>query len=490
MKSHAKATLATLVWMLAALTVHADSMLAIEALQRYPWDGMVDLQCHVSNPYGASLQSFTATDEATGTTFPAKTLLTPVGTTVAEGDYLPAGDSRLVWNAAADLPKGWKSDRMTLTGEIRNYQTVVFNTSTYSSDGRQTFLSATAFSGNEVTYEVLSGPGTLDGNALTFTGGGVVVIRATQTGDGDWMPASATNTLTAPYMVVDLSSGSGASSYPVTYLGSAPSGGLNKDAYKKTQIALRRIGEGTFMMGSPTNELGRSSGGFSPRETQHKVTLTKPYYIGVFEVTQTQWRQVTGQAMKTNALMPAYSKEPYYSTGVVGYYGSIRGTNAGAKWPSSNAVDAGTFMGKLRSKTGVTFDLPTEAQWEYACRAGTTTALNSGKNLTDTGSCGNLAALGRYYYNGGGFVQMAVVGSYKANAWGLYDMHGNVAEVCLDWVKNDLGGSPMTDPVGPGSGSERIARGGGADDAAGNCRSAGRWMPCGPWGFRLACPAQ
>ena len=87
-------------------------------------------------------------------------------------------------------------------------------------------------------------------------------------------------------------------------------------------------------------------------------------------------------------------------------------------------------------------------------------------------------------------MQMAVVGSYKANAWGLYDMHGNVAEVCLDWVKNDLGGSPMTDPVGPGSGSERIARGGGADDAAGNCRSAGRWMPCGPWGFRLACPAQ
>ena len=146
-------------------------------------------------------------------------------------------------------------------------------------------------------------------------------------------------------------------------------------------------------------------------------------------------------------------------------------------------MDAESFLGILRAKTGLPFDLPTEAQWEYACRAGTETALNSGKNLTDKYECPNMAAVGRYWYNGGeeGLVDTscdtsagtAAVGSYLPNAWGLYDMHGNVWELCLDWDGSYDPGDAV-DPVGPASGSYRVLRGGGWGRYAQYCRSAGR----------------
>ncbi len=138
-------------------------------------------------------------------------------------------------------------------------------------------------------------------------------------------------------------------------------------------------------------------------------------------------------------------------------------------------------MGKLRAKTGLsTFDLPTEAQWEYACRAGTGTALSSGYNLTSTGSDPRMAEVGRYAYNGGSSwtqngntsVGTAKVGSYLPNSWGLYDMHGNVWEWCLDWY-GMLSGS-VTNPTGVASGSFRLLRGGSFDCYAWNCRSAAR----------------
>ena len=125
-------------------------------------------------------------------------------------------------------------------------------------------------------------------------------------------------------------------------------------------------------------------------------------------------------------------------------------------------------------RTSVTgLDLPTEAQWEYACRGGTTTALNSGKNLTNNPRCPNLAALARFGYNseggqggagvgdgkGGYNENHTTVGSYAANKWGLYDMHGNVWEWCLDW-NGSMPSSAVTDPKGPSSGESREIRGG------------------------------
>jgi formylglycine-generating enzyme required for sulfatase activity len=284
--------------------------------------------------------------------------------------------------------------------------------------------------------------------------------------------SAATNT----YLVVDLSGGVNAASYPVTYLSDVPAGGWT-DEYKTTKLVLRKIPAGTFVMGSPTDELGRKSD-----ETQHQVTLTKDFYIGVFEVTQRQFELVKDQKPSYFNNVTYYAKRPVEQ---VSYYRIREGFDSAISpnWPASNAVGAGSFMDKLRVKTGIpTFDLPTESQWEYACRAGTTTALNSGNNLTSTTNDGNMAMVGRYFFNGGyGSTSSSMLnlgtapaGNYLPNQWGLYDMHGNVGEWCLDWYDGGYPGT-VTDPVGAGFGSYRMIRGGWFESSSGACRSA---SPC------------
>ena len=162
-------------------------------------------------------------------------------------------------------------------------------------------------------------------------------------------------------------------------------------------------------------------------------------------------------------------------------FDDIRGASAGAGWPVNGNVDAASFMGTLRARTGRNFDLPTESQWEYAGRAGTATSMNSGYNLQTSNNDPHMSEVARYYFNSGsGNVTAdddtsrgtAKVGSYLPNQWGLYDIHGNVWEMCLDWYGKYPG--TMTDPAGAASSYGRVIRGGGWLYKASWCRVASR----------------
>ena len=253
------------------------------------------------------------------------------------------------------------------------------------------------------------------------------------------------------YMVINLSEGPTATHYPIRYSAKGPD--LDKDTCRTTELWLRRISAGKFIMGSPSGEVGRHSYDM----TQHEVTLTQAFYIGVFECTQRQWELVMGNnpSGKTGECRPVNCVS----------YVTIRGNDIEGSigWPQyGHAVDPSSFMGKLQAKTGLTFDMPTEAQWEYACRAGTTTALNSGKdwseeNMKEVERCAIDEGDGKGGYNSG----PTKVGSYLPNAWGLYDMLGNVWERCLDrWEANMTSMLPVEDSVGPEKGNDFVIRGG------------------------------
>jgi formylglycine-generating enzyme required for sulfatase activity len=184
---------------------------------------------------------------------------------------------------------------------------------------------------------------------------------------------------------------------------------------KDVKLEMVLIPAGKFKMGSPESEKGHSKA-----ETQHEVTLTKPFYIGKYEVTQEQWESVMGKN-------PSASK--------------------GAKLPVTQVSweDCQEFIKKLNAKTKGGYRLPTEAEWEYSCRAGTTTAYSFGDNLTKSDA--NI--------NG---ESTKAVGSYKPNAFGLYDLHGNVWEWCEDWY-GDYPEGAVTDSKGPGTGEYRVLRG-------------------------------
>jgi formylglycine-generating enzyme required for sulfatase activity len=187
-------------------------------------------------------------------------------------------------------------------------------------------------------------------------------------------------------------------------------------------------------MGSPANELGRYT-----NETQHQVTLTRDFYMQTTEVTQGQWQAVMG----TN---PSYF------------------TSCGSDCPVEvvSWEDVQDFITALNALTGENYTLPTEAQWEYAARSGSTTAMANG-NLSVI-NCSHDASLDGIGWYCGNAESTKPVAQKQANAWGLYDMHGNVLEYVQDWYQEDLGSNSATDPTGPSSmptsGALHVARGG------------------------------
>ena len=383
----------------AATSAAEVSVTNVVVHQRYPWNGMVDIDYEVvaDDPEADVWVCPNGVDADRGTMIPMLAL----SGDGANGAVKP-GTHRMTWNADADAPEY----------HTRNFQ-----------------VSMTAVVGASL------------------------------------------------YLVVDLSGGPEAESYPVRHSGTGPD--LADDGCRTTNLWLRLVPPGTFTMGSPTNELGRLSD-----EKEHEVTLSEPFYLAIFECTQKQYELVMGTNPSYFTNATCYATRPVEKVS----YNSLRGTLAGANWPAHRQVDEESFFGKLRSRTALEFDLPTEAQWEYACRAGTTTALNNGMNLTATNNCTNLSAVGRYQGNRSSSGSdssttdygTAEVGSCLPNAWGFYDMHGNVWEWCLDRYASNLGTAAVTDPEGASSNSNRVRRGGSWASDAQACRSAYRNDPKSP----------
>ena len=208
------------------------------------------------------------------------------------------------------------------------------------------------------------------------------------------------------------------------------------------KLEMILIPAGKFKMGGPGKD--------------HEVTLTKPFYMGKFEVTQEQWESVMGKN-------PSETK--------------------GAKLPVTDVSweDCQEFIKKLNKKTDGGYRLPTESEWEYACRAGTTTAFSFGDKITPKNA----------NYEDSMIAKPVAVGCYKPNTFGLYDMHGNVWEWCEDRL-GEYSADAVTDPKGPGTGTSRVLRGGSFNYDGSIARSSFRFNFYSPtdrignYGFRLA----
>ena len=312
------------------------------------------------------------------------------------------------------------------------------------------------------------------------------------------------------YLVVDLRMTNTATRSTLRYYADAAAipGGVTNDIYKTKKLVMRRIpAEGvTWLMGSPSNEYGRGT------EPEHYVSFDADYYMGVYPVTMGQYRQLCGYT-PANAMSSAEFKtgtvtnaDAHPAGGVSYAYNKDDSSQAwlrGSSWPGSKTWTKDNFysrgpLARLYEISGIPFDLPTEAQWEYACRAGVAAAYSSGKNCTTKGEesvCLNMDEVGWYKAN---TATTQPVGLKLPNGWGLYDMHGNVWEWCLDWfgsISETDSSDPVLNPEGASSNSSdnRVRRGGGYSSGARYCRSASRGNVVATanyvnHGFRLFCP--
>lgn len=291
-------------------------------------------------------------------------------------------------------------------------------------------------------------------------------------------------------------------------------GGFWDEQYRTTKLVMKKVSAAMkpFLAGAREGELG-----INDRQRRHKAMLTNDFYIGVFEFTQGQWmtlcKSKQGQYYTSGETADAFTFDDTPDAAlkpvnhVCGYM--LRGDSAAARGlPVVHAVDEWSLCGKLRSLTGqplvgsMGFDLPSETEWEFACRAESMAALPNNLKLTNESACPNLNLIAWYAGNGGSSsTGPKPVGSYLPNGYGLYDMVGNVSEYCRGWFLWSLSGVPEVDYEGPKqsdvSASETWkssipARGGNYNSVASGCRPAVRVCPkanalADPvYGFRLS----
>jgi formylglycine-generating enzyme required for sulfatase activity len=257
-------------------------------------------------------------------------------------------------------------------------------------------------------------------------------------------------------------------------------------------IGMKLVGlpPGEFTMGSPKGEKSRHS----HEDPPHKVKIAAPFLLGVYEVTQFEYRSVIG---KNPSQFGDFEDED-----------TARFPVESVAWDETIEFCAMLTRTPAEQSAGRVYRLPSEAEWEYACRAGTTSPFHFGASLASSeanfngwlpyGGVGGSDGIKR-----GAYLQRPVaVGSYKPNAFGLYDMHGNVYEWCADrYARDYYKESPLENPTGPGEGLYRVCRGGGWRSPASQCRSAERYYDLGDLdpktgqatrrypdlGFRVAC---
>ena len=250
------------------------------------------------------------------------------------------------------------------------------------------------------------------------------------------------------YYVVDISGGPDATSYPLSMSDSLPDD-FATNTCRSGRIILKWVEPNTFTMGQ--------TGIATPT---HEVTLSEGFYMGIFEITQAQWENVMGPStfhFEDRSDHPADTVS----------WEDIRGESDLHDWPEVRTVARDSFMGKLSTKTGARFrfDLPTEAQWEYVCRGGTATLWSFGDSEESIGDSA--------WYRRNAFKATHQVGTKQPNAWGFFDLHGNVWEWCLDRY-GSYTNEAQTDPTGAASGNYRVWRGGGWDVGEPLLRSAHR----------------
>ena len=246
-------------------------------------------------------------------------------------------------------------------------------------------------------------------------------------------------------------------------------------------MKLVLISAGKFMMGSPKEEAGRLD-----TEEQHEVEIMQPFYMGMYTVTQVEYEMVIGQ-------------NPSYFSATGDGKDKVAGMNT-SRFPVEMVTwnDAVAFCRKLsqlpaEQQAGRVYRLPTEAEWEYCCRAGTTTPFHFGNSLSSNQA--NTEGLHPYggAKKGPNLLRPTTVGAYLPNAFGLYDMHGNVSQWCQDcFDANYYRNSPRQDPPGSTGDSQRVLRGGNCFQGCISCRSAARFsiaprLQSNHLGFRVVC---
>ena len=353
----------------AACLADAVTVTGVSACQRWPWNGLVDVDFNIGGSSVADLFKVEVTAVyANG----AKKLS---ARTYLDEPLVGPGTHRITWDLGADCP-GFKADDL------------------------QVAVTATPISSAQ-----------LDANNV--------------------------------YMVIDLSAGPNATRYPVRYTFTAPTlvptndlVACAADPNRTTKLWLKRVKANTY----PFHDTSKGDPWFN-------VHLS-PYYIGMFELTQKQW------ALVMDAWPSKFTNETYRAARPVEQinYEDVIGHN---NWPNDRTVSANSFVGKMRARTGLaTFNLPTEAQWECACRSGSTESYISGLKFRYSKTVAKPES--QLDYNEDPTSGTALVGSYGSNYWGFYDFYGNVMEMCLDAYLADASlktyygdADPVEDPVGP-----------------------------------------